>query len=540
MTSQYLADSGAPCLPARRALRASALACACLVWALALQAPAWAAAPATAAAPASHVAWIPAAADADIERAFAKGRAEKKPLLVYWGAKWCPPCNQLKATLFNRQDFIERSKSFVAVNIDGDLPGAQKLGTRFKVRGYPTMILFSPEGAEITRLPGEADAPQVMQVLQMGLSGGRPIKAALADAKGGKPVTPNEWRMLAFYSWDTDEAQLVPAAERPALLAQLAAACPASLPDVRMRLMLKSLTGREPGPSAAPVEAAQREQVARLLADSAATRSQMDVLVNFAPDLVQMLTPQPGKDRVTLAAAFDTALVRLQDDATLSRSDRLSALIARVSLLKLDQAKDTLHPKLPEAVLKQVRDEAARADREVTEPYERQAVITSAAYLLSEAGLWKESDALLKASLAKSHSPYYLMSQLGGNARQQGRKAEALSWYAQAFEKSEGPATRLQWGASYLAALVDLSPQDSARIEATAAQLITEAAGQQGAFYERSARSMQKVGAKLVSWNAGGKHQAALDRLRAQLAPVCGKLPASDPQRATCDGMIKA
>ena len=107
------------------------------------------------------VAWRMAAGDADISSAFAQAQAEQKPLLLYWGAKWCPPCKQLKATLFNRADFIERSRSVVAVQIDGDLPGAQKLGGRFKVRGYPTMILMAADGHEITRLPGEVDAPQV-------------------------------------------------------------------------------------------------------------------------------------------------------------------------------------------------------------------------------------------------------------------------------------------------------------------------------------------------------------------------------------------
>ena len=43
-----------------------------------------------------------------------------------------------------------------------------------------------------------------------------------------------------------------------------------------------------------------------------------------------------------------------------------------------------------------------------------------------------------------------------------------LRWYRQAFDTSEGPATRLQWGASYLVALVDLAPGDAARIEKTA------------------------------------------------------------------------
>ena len=485
--------------------------------------------------PSTNVAWRVAAADADIERAFAEARAQSKPLLLYWGATWCPPCNQLKATLFNRQDFATQSRHFVAVFVDGDRPAAQKLGARFKVSGYPTMVLFTPAGAEITRLPGEADAPQVLALLDAGLAGGRPIASVLADARAGRTLTANEWRMLAFHSWDIDGSGLVADADRPAVLAELATKSPPGDSETTTRLWLKALAASDDGKGLKP-DAVLAQRLNRVLDDPAASRAHMDVLIGGADDMVKALTGEDAPERAPLVARFDQALARLQGDASLSRGDRVGALIARVQLARLGQPKDSTTPQLPPALVAEVRETAARMDREIRDGYERQAVITSVAYLQGQAGLWAESDALLKSNLAKSHSPYYLMSQLGSNARKLGRNEEALGWFRQAYETSTGPATRLQWGASYVSALVDLAPSDARGIEKAALSVFDDAAKDSGAWHERSARSLQRVGKKLTSWNADGKHARTLERLRVRVDALCTR--ARDAERETCRGLL--
>lgn len=514
--------------------------------------PAVPVAPVAAAAPAdqaaSGIAWKHASSDADVDAAFAQARAETKPVFVYWGAKWCPPCNQVKATLFNRQDFIERSRAFVPVYVDGDSPGAQKLGSRFKVSGYPTMVLFNPQGVEMTRLPGEVEAERYTQVLTLGMNAQRPVKEVLALAlsdpgkAGSAGLTPNDWRLLAFYSWDTDQQQLVPKDGVPALLKRLADACPAAQTETATRLRLKALAAVDDKAPARPDPAAQA-MLLKVLADAPTARAYLDVLTNYASDITRALSAKGTPQRAALVAAFDTALQRFEADTSLSRADRMTALIAQVDLARIDAgpasgAKAT-KPRLPQALLADIREQTARADREITDGYERQAVITAAAYLLERAGLGSESDALLQANLAKSHSPYYLMSELASNARARGDKTGALRWYEQAFDQSEGPATRLQWGASYVSALVEMAPHEEARIEKAAGQLLAEAARQPDAFYERSGRSLLRVGTQLQAWNKGGAHGAAIKRLQAQLDGVCGALDAADPKRANCAALLK-
>ncbi len=488
--------------------------------------------------PSTNVAWQAAANDIDIQHAFARAQTERKPVLLYWGATWCPPCNQLKATLFNRQDFAALSRSFVAVSVDGDLPGAQKLGQRFKVSGYPTVVLFSADGNEITRLPGEVDPPQALAVLQLGLAGGRPVKAVLADALAGRALSPSDWRMLAFYSWETDDQQLVPTSEVPDTLVRLAVAAPAADHETATRLWLKALAASDDG-KGVKADAALRERVLAVLRDARQSRAQMDVLTNSAAEIVRALRDDGGQGDATIVRAYEAALVRLQADPTLSRADRLGALVARIDLARIDMPKSAVHVRLPASLLGELRAQVARDDREITDGYERQAVNTEAAYALAEAGLWADSDALLKANLAKSNSPYYLMSELAGNARKLGRTGEALRWYAKAFATSEGPATRLQWGSRYIAALVELAPRDGARIEQVAAQLLAEAARDGGAFEGRSRRSLQQASAKLVAWNGAGVHAAALRRLQARRDGLCAKVDNAQGQRDACTALFE-
>src|SRR6266567_3292298 len=231
----------------------------------------------------------------DVDAAFVAAKAEHKPLFLYWGAVWCPPCNQVKATLFNRQDFIERSRFFIPVYIDGDSPGAQRLGTRFNVGGYPTMILFNPDGHEVVRLPGEADPEQYMRVLTMGMNGARPVKDTLAAAlSGGRPhqaLSADDWRMLAYYSWGTDEQQLIPEKKVAPTLKRLAQACPADQKETAVRLELKALAAGATAKGAKTLpDAAAAARLVSVLGDSRLVREHSDTLTEYADKIARFVT----------------------------------------------------------------------------------------------------------------------------------------------------------------------------------------------------------------------------------------------------------
>ncbi len=81
---------------------------------------------------------------------------EKKPILVFYSATWCGPCQQTKWNLLSRDDFKRVENEAVLVFIEQ----TEKMGAEYvekhKIKFFPTIKLFSSDGIEMdSDSPGE-------------------------------------------------------------------------------------------------------------------------------------------------------------------------------------------------------------------------------------------------------------------------------------------------------------------------------------------------------------------------------------------------
>jgi hypothetical protein len=368
--------------------------------------------------------------EGSLDAAFDKARVEGKPLFLYWGASWCPPCNRQKAVLFPKMS----TEGVVCYYLDGDAPGAQALAERFKLRSYPTNVVYRTDGTELTRLPCEVDATRFAALFALATAPlGIPVRASLdAALSTSRELSEDEWTLLAWYSWDTDEGVVLDGRDPAAVFATLEQACPVAV--VRNRFAwFRAQAG---GPMISVIET---------LRDPAAVADQLDLVLNWTVDLVRKT--EPGSvERTDLVDAWLAALERIESDIAIPIVDRLQSLRNRVRLARFGADIPGLH------AIARSRVDTARLS--VSDPVMRHAMINTAAGVLSDAGLLDEAEQVLKEELPRSHSPFYFMHNLAAIAKKRGDSEAVIDWYRQAFESSTGSATRIQWCVTYIAGML--------------------------------------------------------------------------------------
>jgi thiol-disulfide isomerase/thioredoxin len=89
----------------------------------------------------------------DFTAALAQAKTAGRSLLIDFETTWCGPCKTMDEWIWNDADVAARlNAAFVGVKVDGDVEKA--IVARYKVTGYPTIVVVDGDGREVTRVVG--------------------------------------------------------------------------------------------------------------------------------------------------------------------------------------------------------------------------------------------------------------------------------------------------------------------------------------------------------------------------------------------------
>ncbi len=88
------------------------------------------------------------------EDALKRAKAEKKPLLIDFGASWCKACNELEEQTWPNKCIRAEASRYVPLKIDAtddDDPEVKRLSKKYNVVGLPVVLLIDADGNEKVR-----------------------------------------------------------------------------------------------------------------------------------------------------------------------------------------------------------------------------------------------------------------------------------------------------------------------------------------------------------------------------------------------------
>lgn len=95
--------------------------------------------------------------------ALAKAKAEKKLVFIDFETTWCGPCKSMDEWIWTDADVAATlSAGFVGVKLDGDIEKA--IVAKYKVAGYPTMLVVDAAGKEVWRAVGYQSSKEMLDL----------------------------------------------------------------------------------------------------------------------------------------------------------------------------------------------------------------------------------------------------------------------------------------------------------------------------------------------------------------------------------------
>lgn len=141
------------------------------------------------------------------QAAIAQAKKSNKPLLIVFSAQWCPACNMLDENVFHSDKFKSETKGIVKLILDVDSDISWDLKEKFKVGGYPTVVLTTSTLNEIGRFVDyRSEAATVNWIKKQVALKDNPIELVVSKFQKGAAVE-NDILRLAQWQLDRDEPE---------------------------------------------------------------------------------------------------------------------------------------------------------------------------------------------------------------------------------------------------------------------------------------------------------------------------------------------
>jgi|694.fasta_scaffold58725_5 protein disulfide-isomerase len=83
----------------------------------------------------------------DFDTSLAEAKEKGKPVLLVFGATWCPPCKTMKRNVWPDEEVTKAvEQGFVPMYVDVDEEKHSQLSARYRVLGIPAVLVLNAEG----------------------------------------------------------------------------------------------------------------------------------------------------------------------------------------------------------------------------------------------------------------------------------------------------------------------------------------------------------------------------------------------------------